>query len=520
MESQSKTAQDTQFFSPALRLLIIGLLFITAFGIRLYRINEFPRNLHHGRPIHSLLVARGYYFEGSKSIPEWRRESARINKERCATGEPRIIEHVAAFAFRIAGGEYLWIPRLISSIFWLIGGAFLYLLVKKIASADAALLSIAFYLFLPYGVSASRALMPHPLMIMMLVLSLFYIFRYYEQQRSMQRLIIAAALSSMAMLTYPSASFPVYGAFVALAFYKDGISKAVISPKSLLFVAITVLPVGTYYVYIFFFGTFLDHHIGVSLMPSILLRSFFWRGWFNKIDITVGFAAVVSGLFGVFLFRKGSARALAIGLWVSYFVYALIFNYHNATHTYYQIVFIPTVAISLGSIGVLVANRLSKTCDQLHWRVSVLIVIVLALILSTYRIRQQMFNPNFEREVKIAKEVGEVVGHSTKTILLTQFHHLTFKYHGELSGKSWPSQGYFRATAMRGERRPSAEERFNTQYSKDDPEYFIVTNYRELQIQTDLKNFLVRNFPLLAQNPNYLIFDLRKSLKTDSRTNN
>ena len=82
MESQSETAQDTQFFSPALRLLIIGLLFITAFGIRLYRINEFPRNIHPGRPYHSIIMARGYYFENLKSIPEWQREVARVNEQR------------------------------------------------------------------------------------------------------------------------------------------------------------------------------------------------------------------------------------------------------------------------------------------------------------------------------------------------------------------------------------------------------------------------------------------------------
>lgn len=516
---QSKTIQEGEFFSPGLRFFIVALLFVAAFAVRVYHIDKFPANLSPGRPIHSLLIARGYYFEGLKSIPEWRRESARINKERCGTGEPHIMEPIAAFAFRIAGGEYLWIPRLISSIFWLIGGAFLYLLVKKIASADAALLSIAFYLFLPYGVSASRTLMPHPLMIMMLVLSLFCIFRYYEQ-RSIQRLIIAAALSSMAMLTYPSASFPVYGAFVALAFYKDGISKAVISPKSLLFAAITVLPVGIYYAYNYFFGPYLSHHVEVSLTPSILLRSFFWRGWFSRIEATVGFAATISGLFGVFLFRKGSARVLAIGLWVSYFVYALIFNYHNATHTYYQIVFIPTVAISLGSIGVLIANRLSKTCDQLHWRVSVLIVIVLAVSLSMYRVRRKMHNPNFQNQIKIAQEVGKMVGHSTKTILLTQIYHLTFKYFGELSGENWPARGDFVAMAMRGEPMLAAQQRFNTLYLKNDPEYFIITNFREFMSQTDLKNFLVENFPVLVQTNYCLIFDLRKNLKKVSLTNN
>ena len=79
---QSESARQTQFLPPGLKLFIIGFLFITAFGIRLYRINEFPANLSPGRPIHSLLIARGYYFEALKSIPEWQREVARVNEQR------------------------------------------------------------------------------------------------------------------------------------------------------------------------------------------------------------------------------------------------------------------------------------------------------------------------------------------------------------------------------------------------------------------------------------------------------
>lgn len=519
MVRQSKTVQESEFFSPMLRLGIVVFLFAAAFGIRLYRINEFPANMGLGRPYSSIILARGYYFETLKSIPQWRREVAKVNKEqRPPGGEPHIIEPITVLAYRIAGGEYLWIPRLLCAIFWLTGGVFLYLLVKKIVSADAAILSIAFYLFLPYGVSASRSLIPQPLMIMMLIFSLFSIWRYYEQ-RSMQRLLIAAVSSTLAMLVYPSASFPVFGAFVSLAIYNDGVFRAIFKPKFLLFAAIAVLPVGLYYVYSYFFMVFLGRYAGLFLTPGMVLNSFFWRGWFNKIEITIGFAAAISGLWGIFLFRKNSARALAAGLWVGYFVYAFIFSYHNATHTYYQLVFIPTIAISLGPVGGLIVTRLGKTCARWQWRVPVLVVIVFAVSLGMYRIRRKMFNPNFQNQVKVAQEIGKMVGHSTKTILLTQFHKSAFMYHAEVSGEFWPDRGYFVAAAMRGERIPSAQERFNTFFLKNDPEYFIITNFREFMRQTDLKDFLVQNFPVFAKTNYCLIFDLRKSLKKDSLTN-
>ena len=510
MESQQDV--PTGLFSRELRFLLIGFLFITAFGIRLYRINEFPRNLHPGRPYHHIIIARGYYFENLKSIPASRRQVATINKEFRPAAEPRIVEHIAVLAYRIAGGEYLWIPRLLSSIFWLIGGGVLYLLVKKITSADAALFSLAFYLFLPYGVSASRSFMPHPLMVMMLMFSLLAIFRYYEQP-STPRFVIAAILSAIAMLIYPSALFPVFGAFLSLAFYKHGVWKAVISPKFLLFAIIALLPVAIHYSHILFSARYLGGHIQYSLSPGILLRSFFWRGWFGRIDNILGLPALIGALLGVFMARKGPPKALLIGLWLGYLVYVSIFNYHNATHSYYQIVFIPTVSLSLGPIGALVANRLSQTCTQWYWRVPVLAVILMAVFLQMYKVRQEMFNPNFEREIKIAKEIGRIVEYSTKTILLTEFHKSPFQYHGELSGQYWPRSGDFRARAMRGERIPTAEEQFKTLYLEHSPEYFIVTDFREYNAQRNLRNFLTQNFPVVVNNRNYLIFDLRKSLK-------
>jgi fumarate reductase subunit D len=305
-----------------------------------------------------------------------------------------------------------------------------------------------------------------------------------------------------------------------LALYKYGVRKAIISPKFLLFAVITLLPLTIHYAHNLFSAAYLGGYIHTSLTPGILLQSFFWKGWFNQIENIVGFPALIGGLIGVFMFRKGPVRTFVIGLWAGYLVYALIFNYHNATHPYYQIILIPIVALSLGPIGAQVSNCLSKTCNKWSWHLPILALVVLAMILQMYRIRQQMFNPDFEREVRIAEQIGEVVGHSTRTILLTQFYMSPFKYHAEVSGTYWPSQGDFRAAAMRGERIPKAEERFNTQYLKDDPQYFIVTDYYELQMQTDLRNFLVRNFPVLTQNPNYLIFDLRKPLKMERSTDN
>lgn len=512
--SQSETVQETQFFSPVLRLLILGILFCAAFCIRAYHITEAPLGFHPGRQYNCAIIARSLYFEASKSIPEWRKQIARINRKGVVAGELPIMEFIASIAYRIAGGEHLWIPRLTSSIFWLIGGVILYLFTKEISSADAAVFSTAFYLFLPYGIIASRSFQPNPLMIMLLIISIWRIFCYYEQP-SMRRLLIAAGLSAPALFIYPTSLFPVFGAFTFLSVYKYGIRKTIIGSKFWLFTVITILPCAMYFGHAIFVAGFLKGYSSAAFLPHLLLRSFFWKGWLNQIEKVVGLAALIGALLGVLMYRKGLAKVLMIGLWTGYFAYSLIFSYHSHTHDYYQLPLVPIVALSLGAIAALITNRLSQTCTRWHWRVPALVIIFFTVFLSIYKVQPKLFNPYFKHYVEIAKEIGAAVGHSTKTVFLTYAYGKPLRYHGEFSGYNWPNAGDFRSYALRGLPRLSAEERFNTGYSKDSPEYFIVTDFRAFQEQPDLKEFLTQNFPVLVNNRNYLIFDLGKSLRKD-----
>ena len=111
------------FQAPVLWSLLVGLLFIAAFGLRLYHIDGPPMDFHPTRQYHSAVMARGYYFEASDSAPEWKRELAILNERREGIIEPPSVEVMAFLAYRAVGGEHLWIPRLLSAVFWLKGGA-------------------------------------------------------------------------------------------------------------------------------------------------------------------------------------------------------------------------------------------------------------------------------------------------------------------------------------------------------------------------------------------------------------
>jgi len=511
-DSQPQMAGQAEFFPPALRPLVIVLLFITAFGVRVYHIDEPPLDFHPGRQYQCAIIARSMYLEASKSAPQWRRQIARLNREAVPRMELPIVEFIASIAYRIAGGEYLWIPRLTSSIFWLIGGIVLYLLVKEIFSADAAIFSTAFYLFLPYGVIASRSFQPNPLMIMLLVFSIWGIFRYHKQP-STRRLLIAAGLSALALFVYPVSLFPVFAAFIFMSIYKYGIRKTVIDSKFWLFTVIAILPCAIYFGYALFIGGFMKGYSERAFLPRLLLQSFFWKGWLRQIEAVFGLPVLIAALLGVVMFPAGLAKAMVSGLLLSYVVYCLIFTYHIHTHDYYQLPFVPTVTVCLAAVASLITERLSQTCTRWYRRVPALAVIVFAVFLSIYKVQPELFDPNYKYYVEMSKEIGDTVGHSTKSIFLAYDYAKPLRYHGELSGFNWPNAGDFRSYAFSGVPILSAEERFSKVCLKDSPEYFIVTDFRSFQQQPDLQKFLIQNFPILVKNSNYLIFDLRRKLK-------
>ena len=74
---------------------------------------------------------------------------------------------------------------------------------------------------------------------------------------------------------------------------------------------------------------------------------------------------------------------------------------------------------------------------------------------------------------------------------------------------AWPIASDLEWEGLAGAQHLSAEERFQSWFAKDSPEYFIVLDLSELAHQADLKQFLTHNFSLIAQRPEYWLFDLR-----------
>ena len=97
------------------------LLCVLALAVRIH-IAQLPMNFHPTRQYRSTLIARAHYLEGREHVSTEKLEVARENRRRQGQLEPPVMELLACLAYFVAGDEHLWIPRLLSSIFWVIGG--------------------------------------------------------------------------------------------------------------------------------------------------------------------------------------------------------------------------------------------------------------------------------------------------------------------------------------------------------------------------------------------------------------
>ena len=487
--------------------LVLALLFIAAFGLRLSQANQPPLNFHATRQYRSLIIARGYYVEKAGSIPEWEKRVALVSKQRQRILEPPVMEFLVSEGYRLVGGEQFWLPRVLSSFFWLISGVFLYLISKRFVDTAAALASVAFYLFLPFAVSASRSFQPDPLMIMLMLASIYAMLRYDDQPTRVHYGIVILT-SALTIFVKPISIFVIYSTFIAIMLFRKGIRKSISDRELLFFFIFTLLPVFTFYLYGIFVAGFLKDQATSSFLPTLLVDPFYWKGWIHNIRLTVGLFSFIAALFGIFMIRPGQYRYLMTGMWIGYALFCLSFSYHIATHDYYHLQLLPIVALTLGPIFSLVIARLLEINREKHLRVAVGLMGLIALALLAYEGRPRPLDSTMQREVNVAEEIGRQVNHAVDTVYLSSDYGLSLEYHGLLAGVPWPLISDLEWEQLAGKKVLNARERFNTFFSQTSPSHFIVLDLAAYEQQADLKKFLTDTYPILVQSDDYIIFDL------------
>src|SRR5215212_5297505 len=277
-------SQSSFFPSRTSRIVLLVLLFSLALTIRLYDLTDLPLDFHPTRQLLSAIKARALFFETQPDGYSTEKLEAGIYLAKLKAGvEPVVFEQLVAFTYRFTG-EHLWIARMYSSLFWLIGAVFLFMLVRDLVSFEGAILSTAYYLFFPYAIIASRSFQPDPLMIM-LILSFWWMFWRWTRSSSWMVAFLAGFLGGLAIFIKFYAAFFVIGAALGLALSGFRLRDLVRNTQVWVMAVIGVLPASIYIVNGVFIKGGLGSQFDGRFIPALLLSPFNYLQWLTKANL-------------------------------------------------------------------------------------------------------------------------------------------------------------------------------------------------------------------------------------------
>ena len=531
-------------------IIVLAMLFGLSLTVRLYDLTDLPLDFHPTRQLFSALKARGMYYETLTDAPAEQRQFAIQQGKLRATIEPEIIERLTVFTWKFTG-EQLWVARIYSSLFWLLGGIFIYLLAcdlfgdtdasrkesfrennKEIrdirpirvirVQKDAPIFAVAFYLLLPYGVLASRSFQPDPLMVALIVGFWWAVNRWAQSltptsylaspnphpasRDSLKFTILASLLGGLAIFVKLNAAFFVIGGALGAALGRASVRDLLRDKQVWAMIVLGILPGAAWVAYGLARG-FLSQQFGGRFMPELFLSPSFYLGWADMLNNVLGLFTFALALLGLFLVNDKPTRALLLGLWGTYFAFAIFFDYHISTHDYYSLPLIPIAALALTPLAdALFAQLVGRIGNPLH-KILAASVLTLGLVAVLWTSRVALKSADYRPEAAFWNRIGATV-RDFRVVALTQDYGSRLAYWGWAGAANWPDLSDIEYHALRGG--GGTFEKSFARLTKN-KELFLVTDLADFARQPDLQVRLSQ-FEIFAEGEDYVIYDLMEPL--------
>ena len=503
MEGQSKS-----FIAPNRWALafVLALLFGLGLGIRLTDLTDLPLDFHPTRQLFSAIKARGIFYQTAPDISEWQRDIALRTYNAEAVIEPPVIDTLVAETYKFFG-EHLWIGRIYSSVFWMIGGLFFFLLARELLSLDDAFLSLTGYLLLPYGIIASRSFQPDPLMVMLIVIGWWAVVRWSREQ-SWVLVMVAGLTGGFAIYIKLTAVFFIAGGYIGAVLSRHSLKEVLRRSQVWVMAVLTLAPGAAYVIYGVYFAKYLGSQFNGRFFPELWTDPFFYLKWETKLALILGHLGLALALLGLLFLRSKKERIFVIALWISYAAYGMFFGHHISSHDYYSLPIVPVAALTLGALGGAVVRGLAQQAEGSVWKRGFVHVMLLFVVVMTFwQVRVEMRSVDYRPQAEYWASIGDAVGHSPSVVALTQDYGYPLVYWGWQRATVWPE---YRSGVLAGNL-SGFEKRFNS--LTEGQIYFLVTDFEELELQPELKDQLYTNYPIYQDGDGYVIFDLTQPLK-------
>ena len=486
--------------------ILLGLLLLSGSALRMVDLTDPPLDFHPTRQFRGAVVARSIYYQLSPSGDPYIQQQAVSLRNSVSDLEPPILESIVALAYLVSGGETLWVARILTSLFWVLAAIPLYALARRFTAPAAALLCVAYYLFLPFGVLASRSFQPDPFMVAWLILAMYATYRWAET-RLWTWALLAAASGGLAILIKAFAAYFVLGILAGVVLFALGLRRALRDRQVWAMAAVCIVPPALFYLLNAgsTSGGYIQNWI-VALLPLAFQPSFYVL-WVNMLAELLGVASLVAAFSGV-LIAELRPRWLLLGAWVGYAVYGVTLPHQTTTHSYYHLFLVPLAALSIAPILHLIVQKVAQQTRL--WRSAFVLVMSAALFLAAWSARSTLLGVDYRQEPPFWERVGAAVPIEGRTIGLVQAYGNLLSYYGWRQVELWPITGELALADLRGAQLQDFETFFMKRTAGMD--FFLISSFSQLELQPNLAEYLESHFPIYSQGDGYLIYDLRTPL--------
>jgi hypothetical protein len=483
--------------------ILAALLILGGFAIRMLDLTDPPLDYHPSRQLFSYTIARGLYYQMAPDTDPDLRAKAIAAGEATDRYEPRIQEGIVAFLYLITGGERFWIARIWTSLAWMIGGVVLFILAARISSDYGALFSLGYFLFLPFGIQASRSFQPDVLMTVALVVTAYFFYEW-SNDCSWRWSLLAGSIGSISVLLKAQGIFAVTFIAILTTLMTMKIKDVIRNPQVWVMAGVMTIIPGVYYLGPWVVGGGAYFRNFTIAMSRLLSDPGFFVWWANFIHGFMDMGVIVLALIGTMIMRD-KGKPISLGLWIGYLMLGLFFPWQIWTHDYYSLTLIPTVAIGLAPIGERLVNGASKQSPI--WRVGFFVICLAAIAYPAWTARSALLGKDYRNESTAWKNMGEELPDDGKIIALTHDYGWRLQYWGYIPVSLWPYNADNELHIARGGN-------FGTDFKAyfedltESYDYFLVTAYSELNAQPELKELLETEYPVVQRGNGYVLYSL------------
>ncbi len=458
------------------KILSLVFIFLLAFALRLYKINNPVADWHSWRQADTAAVARNFvkdrfnllYPQADSFVPN--NDLGLSNPDRLFMNEFPFYNALVALGYKIFGINPL-IARLVSVSFASLGAVFLYLLTTRLFGPAIGLTAGIYYAVNPYNIYYGRVIMPDPIFVSLSIISLYLFVNF--------KFFLFSLIFALAVLVKP------YAIFILLpCFYWALVSKKL---KQFFFCLLSLFPLALW-------------RLHISLVPE---GSFSSRWLYNETNIrftgaffrwlifdrmnrlifaTGGFVLFIIGILNSYL---NKTRGLIFVWLLSVMLYMTIFAMGNVTHDYYQLMIMPVGSILVAFGFWAIVNASKKLFPRLINYLLALSLVILSLAFGWYEVRGY-FNINHPEIITAGQAVDKLLPKDA-LVIAPYNRDVAFLYQTNRHG--WPDGGNLAAKISQG-----------------------ATHYVSVDLNNPETQTLASSCSVLAKTSEYIIIDLRNCL--------